>query len=98
MDEVARLALPVREKAPFAVPEQLSALRDALIGAGARVIVTRGASATLGPPSARFAPGDAIGAALSFGDLTVAATGATTYVCGGQAVAFGHPFLSPARW
>ena len=38
-------------------------------------------------------PGDAIGAALSFGDFTVPATGTTTYVCGGKAVAFGHPFL-----
>ena len=59
------------------------------------VIVNRGASATvpLGPPSARLAPGDAIGAALSFGDFTVAAIGTTTYVCGGQAVAFGHSFL-----
>jgi hypothetical protein len=59
------------------------------------VLVTRGASATvpLGPPSARLAPGDAIGAALSFGDLTVTPTGTTTYVCGGKAVAFGRPFL-----
>jgi hypothetical protein len=59
------------------------------------VIVTGGATAAipLGLPSARLAPGDAIGAALSFGDLTVAGTGTTTYVCGGKAVAFGHPFL-----
>ena len=59
------------------------------------MIVNRGASATvpLGPPSARLAPGDAIGAALSFGDFTVAATGTTAYFCGGKAVDFGHPFL-----
>ncbi|MGH7418302.1 MAG: SpoIVB peptidase S55 domain-containing protein, partial [Candidatus Rokuibacteriota bacterium] len=90
-----------RLKVPVSVsgnprPEQLSALRDALTGgAGAGVIVSRGASATvpLGPPSARLAPGDAIGAALSFGDITVVATGTTTYVCGGKAVAFGHSFL-----
>ena len=59
------------------------------------MIVTTGASAAvpLGPPSARLAPGDPIGLALSFGDLTAAATGTTTYVCGGKAVAFGHPLL-----
>ncbi|MBA2591048.1 MAG: hypothetical protein H0U97_01830, partial [Gammaproteobacteria bacterium] len=93
-EEMGRLEVPVSVSGNHR-PEQLSALRDALTGAGASVIVTRGASATvpLGPPSARLAPGDAIGAALSFGDLTVAATGTTTYVCGGKAVAFGHPFL-----
>jgi len=93
-EEMGRLKVPVTVSGNPR-PEQLSALRDALTGAGASVIVNRGASATvpLGPPSARLAPGDAIGAALSFGDLTVVATGTTTYVCGGQAVAFGHPFL-----
>ncbi|MGQ0595263.1 MAG: SpoIVB peptidase S55 domain-containing protein [Gammaproteobacteria bacterium] len=93
-EEMGRLRVPVSVSGNPR-PEQLSALRDALTGAGAGVIVTRGASATapLGPPSARLAPGDAIGAALSFGDVTMAATGTTTYVCGGQAVAFGHPFL-----
>ncbi|MGH8581849.1 MAG: SpoIVB peptidase S55 domain-containing protein, partial [Gammaproteobacteria bacterium] len=93
-EEMGRLKVPVSVSGNPR-PEQLSALHDALTGAGASVILTRGGSATvpLGPPSARLAPGDAIGAALSFGDLTVAATGTTTYVCGGQAVAFGHPFL-----
>jgi hypothetical protein len=92
--EMGRLKVPVSVSGNPR-PEQLSALRDVLSGAGASVIVTRGASATvpLGPPSARLAPGDAIGAALSFGDVTMAATGTTTYVCGGKAVAFGHPFL-----
>ena len=93
-EEMGRLKVPVTVSGNPR-PEQLSALRNALTGAGASVIVNRGASATvpLGPPSARLAPGDAVGAALSFGDLTVAGTGTTTYVCGGQAVAFGHPFL-----
>ena len=93
-EEMGRLKVPVTVSGNPR-PEQLRALHDALTGAGARVIVNRGASATvpLGPPSARLAPGDAIGAALSFGDFTVPAIGTTTYVCGGQAVAFGHPFL-----
>ncbi|MGH8577900.1 MAG: hypothetical protein ACREXJ_13525, partial [Gammaproteobacteria bacterium] len=93
-EEMGRLKVPVSVSGNPR-PEQLSALPDALTGTGAGVIVTRGASATvpLRPPSARLAPGDAIGAALSFGDITVVATGTTTYVCGGKAVAFGHPFL-----
>ncbi|MGH8563272.1 MAG: SpoIVB peptidase S55 domain-containing protein [Gammaproteobacteria bacterium] len=93
-EEMGRLKVPVSVSGNPR-PEQLSALRDALTGAGAGVIVSRGASATvpLGPPSARLAPGDAIGAALSFGDVTMAATGTTTYVCGDKAVAFGHPLL-----
>ena len=93
-EEMGRLKVPVTVSGNPR-PEQLRALHDALTGAGARVIVNRGASATvpLGPPSARLAPGDAIGAALSFGDFTVPAIGTTTYVCGGQAVAFGHSFL-----
>ncbi|MGH8586489.1 MAG: SpoIVB peptidase S55 domain-containing protein [Gammaproteobacteria bacterium] len=93
-EEMGRLKVPVSVSGNPR-PAQLSALRDALTGAGAGVIVNRGASVSvpLGPPSARLAPGDAIGAALSFGDVTIAATGTTTYVCGGKAVAFGHPFL-----
>jgi SpoIVB peptidase S55 len=93
-EEMGRLRVPVSVSGNPR-PEQLSALRDALTGAGAGVIVNRGASAAvpLGPPSARLAPGDAIGAALSFGDVTMVATGTTTYVCGGKAVAFGHEFL-----
>ena len=93
-EEMGRLKVPVSVSGNPR-PEQLSAFRDALTGAGASVIVTTGASAAvpLGPSSARLAPGDAIGGALSFGDLTAAATGTTTYVCGGKAVAFGHPFL-----
>jgi hypothetical protein len=93
-EEMGRLKVPVSVSGNPR-PEQLGALRDALTGAGASVIVNRGASAAipLGPPSARLAPGDAIGAALSFGDVTMVAIGTTTYVCGGKAVAFGHEFL-----
>jgi hypothetical protein len=63
-EEMGRLKVPVSVSG-IPRPEQLSALRDALTGAGAGVIVTRGASATvlLGLPSARLAPADANGAA-----------------------------------
>ena len=38
-------------------------------------------------------PGGNFSAALSYGSLTSAGVGTTTYVCDGQALAFGHPML-----
>ena len=38
-------------------------------------------------------PGGNFAAALSYGDVTLAGVGTTTYVCDGQALAFGHPML-----
>jgi hypothetical protein len=38
-------------------------------------------------------PGGNFAAALSYGDLTLAGVGTTTFVCDGQALAFGHPML-----
>lgn len=43
-------------------------------------------------PSARPQAGGNFAATLSYGDVTAAAIGTTTYVCGNQAIAFGHPF------
>ncbi len=37
-------------------------------------------------------PGSNFAAAASYGDVTIAAIGTTTYVCDGRALAFGHPF------
>lgn len=41
--------------------------------------------------------GDSLGAGLSFGDITIAAVGTTTFVCDGKAVGFGHPFTWEGR-
>jgi hypothetical protein len=38
-------------------------------------------------------PGDSFAAAISYGAVTSAAVGTATYVCNGQVLAFGHPFL-----
>jgi hypothetical protein len=38
--------------------------------------------------------GSNFAAALSYGDVSIAGVGTTTFVCGGHAVAFGHPFFS----
>lgn len=42
-------------------------------------------------------PGDSFAAALSYGDITAAGIGTTTMVCGGSALAFGHPFFWEGR-
>ena len=47
---------------------------------------------TASAPTARPQAGGNFAATLSYGDLTAAAIGTTTYVCGNQAIAFGHPF------
>jgi hypothetical protein len=42
-------------------------------------------------------PGGNFAAALSYGDITFAGVGTTTFVCDGQALAFGHPMLFSGR-
>lgn len=42
-------------------------------------------------------PGGNFSAALSYGAITFAGVGTTTYVCDGQALAFGHPMLFSGR-
>jgi hypothetical protein len=38
-------------------------------------------------------PADSFAATISYGDITTAGIGTTTYVCQGRALAFGHPFF-----
>jgi hypothetical protein len=38
--------------------------------------------------------GSNFAAALSYGDVSISGVGTTTFVCDGQAVAFGHPFFN----
>jgi hypothetical protein len=88
-----------RLKVPLSVsggmlPAHRAALSTLGSQKGSPIVVTGGqrASASL-VPTATVAAGDSFAAALSYGDLTLAATGTTTYVCDGEAIAFGHPFL-----
>lgn len=70
--------------------EQFQAEADA---GGLSVVAHQGGTAAAkAVPAAKPAAGGNFGAALSYGDLTAAAFGTTTYVCKGQALAFGHPF------
>jgi hypothetical protein len=62
------------------------------------------AGSRAGAPSAaaltRPTAGGNFGAALAYGDLTAAAFGTTTTICGDEALAFGHPFnhLGPVSY
>jgi hypothetical protein len=49
------------------------------------------AAATVNP--ARFRPGDGLGVALSYGDVSFYSFGTTTAVCGDVAIGFGHPMF-----
>jgi hypothetical protein len=44
-------------------------------------------------PDARLQPGQAVGAALAVGDITLAGTGTVSQVDGNRVLAFGHPLL-----
>jgi hypothetical protein len=52
------------------------------------------AAAALPPPAASAPePGGNFAAAATYGDVTLAGIGTTSYVCNGKAVAFGHSFF-----
>jgi hypothetical protein len=51
------------------------------------------ASSTAGIDPNPLVPGSSFAGTLSYGDVTLAGIGTTTYICNGKALAFGHPFL-----
>lgn len=104
--EVARRAgtLPsqVTTMAPLPLPFSVSGLSARRLGhvrswAAKRelgILPYAGASAdrAAAPAAAEpLRPGDNFAALASYGDVTLAAVGTTTYVCNGRALAFGHP-------
>jgi SpoIVB peptidase S55 len=66
---------------------------------GAEVATYRGASASALEPGdpADIVPGGNFAGALSYGDVTIAGVGTTSYVCDDRAIAFGHPFFALGR-
>ncbi len=87
-----------RLQVPFAVSGIPARARDdfqqEIDRAGIRGFVTPGAraGAPSGTPAYRTpVPGGNFAGVISYGDLTVGGIGTTTYVCGGRALAFGHP-------
>lgn len=55
------------------------------------------ASLAAAAPAEPLERGDNFAAALSYGDVTLAGVGTTSYVCNEKALAFGHPFLFTGR-
>lgn len=85
--------LPVPFNVSGLRPDALSRIGDAAAKAGVRMVPMAGGSSQLAATQpATLAPGAGVGAAESFGDVTSAAIGTTTLVCGDKAVLFGHPF------
>ncbi len=56
-----------------------------------------GAGSQAGDDTAPLEPGDAVGASLMRGDLTMTGTGTVTLVDEGRVYAFGHPFYNLGR-
>jgi hypothetical protein len=78
-------------------------LEAALSDRGISAIVTSSARASRaagGTISARPTPGGNFAGVVSYGDVTIAGVGTTTYVCGNKALAFGHPlaFEGPTQF
>lgn len=90
-------ALPVPLGVSGLSGRMLSDLESAFAERGVRVQAFRAGSvqaptaATLNP--ARFDPGDGLGVALSYGDVSSYGFGTTTAVCGDVALGFGHPMF-----
>lgn len=88
-----------RLKLPLSISGGTGAGADKLLAkleqqVGAKVF--GGGGSTKGAPAAaaKISAGSNFTAAVSYGDVTFAGTGTTTFVCNGRAVAFGHPFLN----
>ena len=78
--------------------ERLAWLQEQAQADNARVVPVAGggfSAAAAGTDS--IVPGSNFAAALSYGDITAAGTGTTTWTCGSEALAFGHPFFWGGR-
>ncbi len=47
--------------------------------------------------AAEITAGSNFAAALSYGDISISGVGTTTFVCNGEAVAFGHPLIGAGK-
>jgi hypothetical protein len=92
-DSLVRLRLPVSVSGVGV--ERMGFINKLLARRHVAAITYSGAAvgATLSPGIDSLVPGGNFAAALSYGDVTFAGVGTTTYVCDGMALAFGHPLL-----
>ena len=75
-------------------PEVHQLWTTAFAGAGFSTAIGGGAQTLSSEEAGSLEPGDAVGAVLIRGDLTMAATGTVTMVDDGRVYAFGHPFYN----
>ena len=73
----------------------MKAVREVVAKEDLPIVPYTGSSASSATPAegATLKPGGNFAAAASYGDISLAGVGTTTYVCDGQVLAFGHPFL-----
>ncbi len=90
---LTRLPLPVAVSG--ATSRKLEQAVVDLPGSGTRTYQT--AAAPLSGPAATPVPGGNVAVSLAYGDLTYAAVGTVTAVCGEEVLAFGHPFVYGGR-
>jgi hypothetical protein len=94
-----RLAVPLAmsRMGGAAGARRLDVLRRAAENAGMDFFPVGGlasaSTAAAAAAPATLSPGDNFAAALSYGYLSAAGIGTTTYVCDDKAMAFGHPFF-----
>lgn len=95
--DLVRLKLPVSVSG--VQPERMRRVKRMLRREHVAAIPYSGSATSLAQVSSidEFRPGDNFAGALSYGDVTLAGVGTATYVCGEQALAFGHPFLFAGR-
>lgn len=77
-------------------PAKVAELQARLDERGENVFVYRASAAAVSASAVTptpFAPGEPLGAAISYGDAALYATGTATFTCGDYVVAFGHPFF-----
>ena len=92
------LPVPLGVSGAGSIP--LTEIEESFARHGMNVVAYRSGSVT--PPTAgtldptHFAPGEGLGVALSYGDVSFGGFGTTTAVCGDVALGFGHPmFFNP---
>lgn len=95
--EFSRLPLPLAVSGLST--RGLQRFQERMDDMGIPVIVTRGstAPAPTGGPFGTPVPGGNFAGVIAYGNITVSGIGTTTYVCGGQALAFGHPLTFSGR-
>ena len=78
-------------------PEVRALLAAAFRGQGFAPLAGGGAASTMSESRDQLQPGDAVGASLISGDLTMIGTGTVTLVEDDRVYAFGHAFYNLGR-